>query len=200
MTTRERQNLIAAGRPGRTGWVRAAHSPPPQRLLGDRKAGTALVHSEISESSDCLASTQSETSGGTMDEQQTPFPQQAPTAHQAPTPDQAPTPQPTDPFVAQQPHETGSPHRPRVRRLLAATTAAAVVAGMGGIGAGYAIGHGGLGASSQTTSNSNVASGDGGDTATIPRSRFAGGAWADGGPGRITLPTPAFHRGYGRPT
>src|SRR3954447_4382642 len=202
MTTHERQNLIAARRPGRTGWPARPLPRPPQRLLGDRKAGTAPLHSEISESSDCLASTQSETFGGTMDEQQTPFPQpptphEPATPHHAPISQPAPIAQPTDPYVAQQPHEIAWPHRPRVRRVLAAATAAAVVAGMGGIGAGYAIGHGGLESSSQTTSNSNVASGDGGNTTTIPGSGFAGGTWSDGGPGGLTVPTLPFDGEYG---
>ena len=126
-----------------------------------------------------------------MDEQQTPFPQQAP------IPQQAPTPQPTDPYAQLEPHEMASPHRSGMRRLLAAATVTGLVAGIGGIGAGYAIGHGGLGASSQTTSNSNVASGDGGDTTTVPGSGFAGGTWSDGGPGGITVPTLPFDGGYG---
>jgi S1-C subfamily serine protease len=131
-----------------------------------------------------------------MDEQQTPFPHQAPTPP-TPTPQQAPTPPPADPHVAQQPLEPASAHRGGVRRLLAAATAAAVVAGFGGIGAGYAIGHGGLGSSNQTTSSNNVASVDGGSTSTIPGPGFDGGTWSDGGAGGATVPSLPFDGAYG---
>ena len=72
-----------------------------------------------------------------MDEQQSPFPQ--PTAAEPPGQDGA----------------VGPAKRRRGHRLLATVTATAVVAGVGGVGAGYALGHGfGSAGTSQTTTGS----------------------------------------------
>jgi S1-C subfamily serine protease len=113
--------------------------------------------------------------------------------------EQTPIPQPADQPPAAAPQEP--PHRRRgVRRLLATATATALVAGVGGVGAGYAIGHGALGAThaaSSGSSGSNVASGGSGGTTTIPGSGVDGGTWSEGGSGGITVPTLPFGGTYG---
>ena len=69
--------------------------------------------------------------------------------------DQYPSPQPYGPFPPPPSAQTPppAPVRPhRTRRLLATVTATALVAGVGGVGAGYALGHGFSGGSTQTAS------------------------------------------------
>lgn len=102
---------------------------------------------------------------------------------------QTPFPQPMTPAAPYGGDPTRPPHR--ARRLLATATAAAVVAGVGGVGAGYAIGHGLPGRSTQTPSGgstqSNASAGQDqvGGTTTVPGSGPWG--WSDG-QGGITVP------------
>jgi S1-C subfamily serine protease len=108
--------------------------------------------------------TQSQNSEETMDEQQTPFPHDSLLS------------QATDPSVTSEPTETPPPRQRVMRRLLATATATALVAGVGGIGAGYAVGHGGFGSSTRATS-----SGTGGiDVPSLP--------FGDGYGGQSTVP------------
>jgi S1-C subfamily serine protease len=110
--------------------------------------------------------------------------------------DQYPTPYPYGPFpqppsAQTPPPAPGRPHR--TRRLLATVTATALVAGVGGVGAGYAIGHGFSGGSNQTASGSsgqsNVSTDGSGGITTIP----GNGGWTwSGGSGGITVPTDPF--------
>jgi S1-C subfamily serine protease len=82
----------------------------------------------------------------------------------------------------------------RGRRVMATVTAAALVAGVGGVGAGYAIGHGfsngTTGAAPSSSGQSNVSTGGSGGTATIPGN--GGWSWSDGGPGDFTIPTDPY--------
>ena len=69
--------------------------------------------------------------------------EQPPTAFPDPYPDPAPTPAPA-PVSADRPHRT--------RRLIAGFATTALVAGVGGVGAGYVVGHDSRG----STSNENI--------------------------------------------
>lgn len=91
-----------------------------------------------------------------------------------------------------------APERPRRGRLLlAAVSATALVAGLGGAGAGYALAHGRTGGSAQPSSPGSQqrttfgGSGAPGGTITIPGS---GGdwSWSDGGQGGITAPVKPY--------
>ena len=110
--------------------------------------------------------------------------------------DQTPAPQqhtylppPVGPFT----HPPQPPAR-RGRRLLATVTATALVAGVGGVGAGYAIGHGLSGGTDATASSgsgqSNVSTNGGGGITTIPGN--GDWSWSDGGQGSLTLPTDPY--------
>ena len=67
------------------------------------------------------------------DQQQPPFPQ----------PHEPVTEEPTQPLPATGTAEPASADKPhRGRRAIATMTATALVAGLGGVGAGYAVGHG----------------------------------------------------------
>jgi S1-C subfamily serine protease len=87
-----------------------------------------------------------------------------------------------------------SPQPRRHRRVLAIVTATALVTGLGGVGAGYAIGHGLSDGSSSTSSNasgqSNVSTNGTGGTTTIPGN--GGWSWSDGGQGGLTVPTDPY--------
>jgi S1-C subfamily serine protease len=77
-------------------------------------------------------------------------------------------------------------------------TATALVAGVGGVGAGYALGHGFSGGSTQTASGSsgqsNVSTDGSGGVTTIP----GNGGWTwSGGSGGITVPTDPYADPYG---
>ena len=73
-------------------------------------------------------------------------------------------------------------------------TATALVAGLGGVGAGYAVGHGfGSGSSSQTTASSgssNVTQQDQGGTVPIPGN--GDWSWQDGSQGGLTVPSQPY--------
>jgi S1-C subfamily serine protease len=110
--------------------------------------------------------------------------------------DQYPSPRPYGPF-AQPPFAATPPPQPvpphRTRRLLATVTATALVAGVGGVGAGYALGHGFSGGSTQASSGtngqSNVSTDGSGGTTTIP----GNGGWTwSGGSGGIIVPSDPF--------
>ena len=123
-----------------------------------------------------------------MDDQQTPFP----------PPPEAPAEQ--APHVAQASEATGSfepvsAETPRRRRRVIATmTATALVAGLGGVGAGYAVGHGfGSQGSSQTAANSgssNVT--QQGRSGTVPIPGNGGWSWSDGTQGGLTVPSQPY--------
>ncbi|CAN5653914.1 hypothetical protein BH10ACT10_BH10ACT10_05060 [soil metagenome] len=87
------------------------------------------------------------------------------------------------------------PQRPRRgRRLLATVTATALVTGLGGVGAGYALGHGFSRGSTTTSSSasgqSNVSTDGTRGTTTIPGN--GDWSWSDGGQGSLTLPTDPY--------
>jgi S1-C subfamily serine protease len=105
--------------------------------------------------------------------------------------DQYPSPQLYGPFPQPPSAQTPppAPVRPHLtRRLLATVTATALVAGVGGVGAGYAVGHGFSGSTqtaSGTSGQSNVSTDGSGGSTTIP----GNGGWTwSGGSGGITLP------------
>lgn len=77
--------------------------------------------------------------------------------------------------------EPGHPRPRRARRLLASVSATALVAGVGGVGAGYALGHRLPGGSQQAASaGSSQSSTAFGGTLPVPGSDGTG-AWPDGG-------------------
>ena len=101
-----------------------------------------------------------------------------------------PAPPPVPPVDPAQGTGASGGRPPRGRRLVATIGATALVAGLGGVGAGYALGHGaGASGSSDTTSSgrSNVSTEGGGGTIPIP----GNGGWSwSGGQGSFSVPSP----------
>jgi S1-C subfamily serine protease len=123
------------------------------------------------------------------DQQQTPFPQ----------PKEPVAEEPTHPFAVAgtaAPVTADKPHRRR--RVIATMTATALVAGLGGVGAGYAVGHGFVsGSSSQSTASSGsstVTQQDQGGTVPIPGN--GDWYWSDGSQGGLTAPSQPYDQ-YG---
>jgi S1-C subfamily serine protease len=109
--------------------------------------------------------------------------EQPPTAFPEPYPDPAPTPAPA-PVSADRPRRT--------RRLIAGFATTALVAGVGGVGAGYVVGHDSRGSTSATASNGTdrTATGNGPDIRSIPG---YGWSWSEGGSqGDVPLPTDPY--------
>ena len=115
--------------------------------------------------------------------------------------DQQPDPQPHTNFP--QPHgpmpEPAPPRPARGRRLLATATATALVAGVAGLGGGYAIGHGfssgTTDSASSSSGQSNVSSDGSGGTTPIPGN--GDWSWSDGGQGGLTVPTDPYVDPFG---
>ncbi len=119
------------------------------------------------------------------DQQQPPFPQ----------PHEPVTEEPTQPLPATGTAEPASADKPhRGRRVIATMTATALVAGLGGVGAGYAVGPGfGSGSTSQPTvssGSSNVTQQDQGGTVPIPGN--GDWSWSDGSQGGFSVPSQPY--------
>jgi S1-C subfamily serine protease len=109
---------------------------------------------------------------------------------QSPTPTLGP-----DPFAV-----PPTPRPRRMRRLIAGLATTAVVAGVGGVGAGYALGHGSGDSTSTTTSSGTdrAPTSQGPDTRTIPG---YGWSWSDGrNQGDVPLPINPYDGRAGQPT
>jgi S1-C subfamily serine protease len=90
-------------------------------------------------------------------------------------------------FPEPQPAPPPAPRPRRTRRVIAGFATTALVAGVGGIGAGYAVGHDSRGSTSATASRGadRTATGDGPDIRSIPG---YGWSWSDGGSQSGTTP------------